>query len=70
VFNCVGDTCTAVVRKSLSVKGCAQLTRKVGAVQSFGGEDQTLDQAALTSCNAAAKPAKTPAQNATTVAQQ
>jgi hypothetical protein len=56
VWTCVGDSCTATVKRKVNARTCIALAAEVGQIVQFGA----LDEAELARCNLrAAAPAAT-----------
>ena len=57
VFECLGDVCAARAPSAdtASVRGCKELARQMGAVNSFGPASRQLSPEQLSSCNESAK---------------
>lgn len=57
LFVCEGSTCVAssAQGRTVTVSGCKELVRAVGAVTAFSNAKRAIEGDALASCNAAAK---------------
>ncbi|HKR87388.1 MAG TPA: hypothetical protein VJS38_04385 [Phenylobacterium sp.] len=57
VFECLGDVCAARTPSAdtASVRGCKELARQMGAVNSFGPASRQLSPEQLGACNESAK---------------
>lgn len=57
VFECLGDVCAARTPSAdtVSVRGCKELVRQVGAVTSYGPSSKQLSADQLARCNQSAK---------------
>jgi hypothetical protein len=57
VFECLGDVCAARAPSSdtATLRGCRDLARQVGAVNSFGPSSKPLSSGELDTCNQAAR---------------
>lgn len=59
VWQCEGDTCTAVIARTVSARTCGELAEQVGRIVSFSGEGRAVTGADLDRCNASAPAATT-----------
>jgi len=56
LWNCSADSCIAKVdRKTVNVKTCKKVAKKVGALTAFSNKNGALSAEDLIKCNAAAK---------------
>jgi hypothetical protein len=57
VFECLGNVCAAraPAADSGAVRGCKDLARQVGAVESFGSNSKPLSAEEIASCNKSAR---------------
>jgi hypothetical protein len=52
VWQCEGDSCTAVMTRAVNARSCGELAEKVGRIVSFSGDDRAVTGADLDRCNA------------------
>jgi hypothetical protein len=57
VFECLGDVCAsrAPSADTASVRGCKELARQVGGVNTFGPTSKPLSSDQLAACNESAR---------------
>jgi hypothetical protein len=57
VFECLGDVCASRAPSSdtASIRGCKELARQVGGVNTFGPSSKPLSAEQLASCNESAR---------------
>jgi hypothetical protein len=57
VFECLGDVCAsrAPAADTASVRGCKELARQVGGMNTFGAASKPLSSAELATCNESAR---------------
>ncbi|MBI1185746.1 MAG: hypothetical protein GC206_00125 [Alphaproteobacteria bacterium] len=62
LWTCEGDVCRAAPRHGVSVSACRALVREVGALTTYGAEDNQLSAEQLAECNASSAAARAAAR--------